>query len=180
MFFPPYRNVSYGTLAAPSFNRDKEASAMFKRILCPIDFDENSLHALRAAARIARREEAKLYVLHVVPPVDPIVISAPFISQRSEENALSELRRIAQDELTGVDYELLARSGYPADEIVAAEAATDANLVIMATHGRTGVSHLLLGSVAEKVVRQSSCPVLIVPKKRPRQATAEEIEPPAA
>ncbi|HJU10091.1 MAG TPA: universal stress protein [Candidatus Binataceae bacterium] len=153
---------------------------MFKRILSPIDFDDNSLDALRTAAEIARRENAKLYVLHVAPLADPIVISAPFISQRAEENARTQLQKIAKEELSGVDYELLARLGHPADEIVAAEADIDADLVIMATHGRTGFSHLLIGSVAEKVVRESACPVLIVRKKKPRPVSVEDMKRPAA
>jgi nucleotide-binding universal stress UspA family protein len=95
---------------------------VFKRILCPIDFDDNSLNALRTAVRIAQQEQAKLYVLHVAQLAEPTVISAPFISQRTEENARTELREITKDELTGVDYELLVRLGHPATEIVAAEA----------------------------------------------------------
>ena len=130
---------------------------MFSRILCPIDFDGNSLEALRMARGIAEQNKATLYVLHVVPPNDPMVVSAPMIAEQRENHARAELLRISQTELLGIDHETLLRSGHPAKEIIAAEAAMNAELVVMATHGRTGISHLVLGSVAEKVVRESSC-----------------------
>jgi len=153
---------------------------MFTRILCPIDFDHNSLSAVRMAGRMAQREQAKLYLLHVVPRTDPMVISAPFISQRTEKRAGEELRNIAQHELAGVEHELLVRFGHPAAEILAAEADVDADLVVMATHGRGGVAHMLLGSVAEKVVRESSCPVLVVRMKPAHRAAVAEPKRPAA
>jgi nucleotide-binding universal stress UspA family protein len=112
--------------------------AMFNRILCPIDFDGNSTDALRMARRIAEEQEALLYVLHVVQPGDPTVVSAPLISQRVERDARAELEKIEKKELAGVKYQTLLRFGHPAKEIVAAEAETKAELVVMATHGRTG------------------------------------------
>lgn len=153
---------------------------MFKRILCPIDFDGNSLDALRMARRLAAQNEAKLCVLHVVPPNDPMVVSAPMIMEQRENQARAELLRISKTELCGVDHETLLRFGHPAKEIIAGEAATNAELVVMATHGRTGVSHLILGSVAEKVVRESSCPVLTVRMKAAHESVEEELKQPAA
>ncbi len=110
--------------------------SIFNRILCPIDFDGNSLDALRLARRIAEREKATLYVLHVVPPQDPLVMSAQAITQRDEEYARRELQKVSNVELTGVDHEVL---------------------------------HFILGSVAEKVVRESACPVLTVRMKTNHQ-----------
>lgn len=153
---------------------------MFNRILCPIDFDGNSLDALRMARRLAEHSRAKLHILHVVPPSDPMVVSAPLIAGQRENYARGELLRISKTELTGIDYETLLRFGHPAKEIIAAEAAMNAELVVMATHGRTGVSHLLLGSVAEKVVRESSCPVLTVRMKAAHAPVEEELKRPAA
>ena len=143
--------------------------SIFNRILCPIDFDGNSLDALRLARRIAERDKATLYVLHVVPPQDPLVMSAQAITQRDEEYARRELQKVSNVELTGVDHEVLLRFGHPATEIVAAETEAKAELLVMATHGRTGVSHFILGSVAEKVVRESACPVLTVRMKTNHQ-----------
>jgi universal stress protein A len=136
--------------------------SIFNRILCPIDFDGNSLDALRLARRIAEQDKATLYLLHVIPPQDPLVVSAPAITRRDEEYARTELQRVSNAELTGVDHEVLLRFGHPAEQIVAAERETKAELLVMATHGRTGVSHFIMGSVAEKVVRESACPVLTV------------------
>jgi len=143
--------------------------SIFNRILCPIDFDGNSLDALRLARRIAERDKATLYVLHVVPPQDPLVMSAPAITQRDEEHARTELQKVSNAELKGVDHEVLPRFGHPAEEIVAAESETKAELLVMATHGRTGMSHFIMGSVAEKVVRESACPVLTVRMKTNHQ-----------
>jgi universal stress protein A len=143
--------------------------SIFNRILCPIDFDGNSLDALRLARQIAERDKATLYVLHVVPPQDPLVMSAPAITQRDEEHARTELQKVSNAEMKGVDHEVLLRFGHPAEEIVAAETETKADLLVMATHGRTGMSHFILGSVAEKVVRESACPVLTVRMKATHQ-----------
>ena len=143
--------------------------SIFNRILCPIDFDGNSLDALRLARRIAERDNATLYLLHVVPPQDPLVMSAPAITQRDEEHARTELQKVSNAELKGGDHEVLLRFGHPAEEIVAAGSETKAELLVMATHGRTGVSHFIMGSVAERVVRESACPVLTVRMKTNHQ-----------
>jgi universal stress protein A len=143
--------------------------SIFNRILCPIDFDGNSLDALRLARRIAERDKAALYVLHVIPPQDPLVVSGQAITRRDEEYARRELQKVSNAELTGVDHEELLRFGHPAEEIVAAESETKAELLVMATHGRTGVSHFIMGSVAERVVRESACPVLTVRMKTNHQ-----------
>jgi universal stress protein A len=138
---------------------------MFTRILCPADFDDNSLNALRMAVRLAQQSKARLYVLHVLKLRDPTVISAPLLAEEAERLARSALARLSESELAGVDHETLLRSGHPAQEIIAAETEIGAELVVMGTHGRTGVPHLFLGSVAEKVVRESTCPVLTVRMK---------------
>jgi len=135
---------------------------MFERILCPIDFDGNSLEALRLARRLALRDEGKLYLLHVVPPTDPLVVSAPRLAQHNEQESRVKLKTVAAAELVGVPHETLMRFGHPADEVVEAAKEVKADLIVMATHGRHGISHFVLGSVAEKVVRESSCPVLTV------------------
>jgi universal stress protein A len=153
---------------------------MFNRILCPVDFDGNSLDALRMARRLAEQNKARLYALHVVPLTDPAVVSAPLFAEQAAQLSQAELTRISNTELTGIEHEMLLRFGHPAKEIIAAEADTNAELVVMATHGRTGVSHLILGSVAERVVRESSCPVLTVRVKAVQASAGEELKRPAA
>jgi universal stress protein A len=125
-----------------------------------MDFDHNSVAALRIARRLSQENLAKLYVIQVVPPVAPLAISAPAIAHRSEEQSRTHLAEIERDELAAVDHETALRFGHPAEEVIAAAAEFKTEVIVMATHGRTGVSHLLLGSVAEKVVREAPCLVI--------------------
>ena len=136
--------------------------ALFQKILCPVDFDDSALKAVRFARRLAQREEGMVYLLHVVVPTDPLVVSAPLIARRNETDSRTLLKQIVEAELTGIQHEVLLRQGSPADETVRAANDIKADLIVMATHARHGLAHLVLGSVTEKVVRESSCPVLTV------------------
>lgn len=131
----------------------------FRKILCPVDFDDNSMVALDFACKLAVENDAKLYVLHAVfAGVDfPLEQYGPV----SEELSRTKLDNVASEHLYGrVQYELLVRRGKPAEIIIKVADEVDVDLVVMATHGRTAIAHLLLGSVAEKVVRESPRPVL--------------------
>lgn len=132
------------------------------RILCPIDFDVNSLAALDRACDLVRENGGKLYVLHVIPPPSPFVISAPLLLERVGHFARIQLDEIARESLGEVDHDLLLRAGRPAEEILAAANEFETHMVVMATHGRTGVSRFFLGSIAETVIRESPCPVLTI------------------
>ena len=135
---------------------------IFERILCPIDFDDNSMAALRLAARLAERDRATLYLMHVIRVVEEATVAAPTIFEQDEGTTQAELQKIVQNQLRGISHTLVMRYGNPAEQIIAAEGELAADLVVMATHGRTGISHLFFGSVAERVVRESVCPVLTV------------------
>jgi universal stress protein A len=145
---------------------------IFHRILCPIDFDDNSLSALRLGAQLAERDQAALYLMHVIRVVEEATAAAPAIFERDERATRTELQNIAESQLRGIDHQVLLRYGNPAEQIIAAESELGAELVVMATHGRTGISHLFFGSVAEKVVRESVCPVLIVRMSVPQPKQA--------
>ena len=120
------------------------------QILFPTDYSEVSAAAGRAAAELARHFKARLHVVHVVPPVtDP----GP---AESLPSAVADLGR-------GLDVVSSVVHGRPAREIVAYAARHGIGMIVMGTHGRTGVSRALLGSVAESVVRRAGCPVLTVP-----------------
>jgi len=136
--------------------------ALFEKVLCPVDFDDNSLKAVRLARRIAQRDEGKVLLLHVVVPTDPLVISAPLVGRRNEADAQALLKRLVDQELVGVAHETLVAHGPPADETVRIAGEVKADLIVMATHARHGLAHVVLGSVAEKVVREARCPVLTV------------------
>ena len=136
----------------------------FRRILCPVDFDDNSMQALDTAANLARESDGTVYLLHVVPMIIaptgmPVYVD---LYRGQEEAARSKLLDIAHKRLAGVKYELLLHTGEPAGTILNAEKKTDADVVVMATHGRRGFKRFFLGSIAELVLRESVCPVLTV------------------
>jgi nucleotide-binding universal stress UspA family protein len=143
----------------------------FRRILCPIDFSETSIRALTYATAFASWYEAQLDVLHVVPAFDSGLV--PAMSDRFEDGrpypvsydeVISEITRaISAAGATGVNLKALAQEGRAHETIVSRAQAQPADLLVMGTHGRSGFTRLLLGSVTEKVLRTAPCPVLTVP-----------------
>ena len=139
--------------------------ATFKSILVPTDFSNHASHALQIAVGLVRDFGASITLLHVweIPaytysefayaPVD-LLTPVETAARLQLDDALAELRK----QVPGAT-SILGR-GYPAEEILLASAQAGADLIVMGTHGRRGLSHLLLGSVAERVVRTSSIPVL--------------------
>jgi len=137
---------------------------LFKKILCPVDFDDNSIAALDYACDLALESDATLYVMNVVflplatPgfPLEP----RPVVSEEPSKRALENL---AHERLQGkVRYELLTRIGNPAELINQTAEELDVDVIVMATHGRTGVGRFFLGSVAEHLVRGAKRPVLTI------------------
>ena len=138
-----------------------------KKILVPIDFSDYSKNALKYAAQFAKQFSAKIYLIYVV---EPMIYPADFsmgqvaipstdidLHSRAEE----ELKKLSKDIVNGGSkVEVLIKTGKPFVEIIESAAANDIDLIIIATHGHTGVEHLLFGSTAEKVVRKAPCPVL--------------------
>lgn len=146
-------------------------AGLFSKILCPVDFDDNSLAALDMACKLAEQNDVPLCVMHVVP--FPIAASeiGPLPSESLpewERGALVKLEKIAQERIPKtLKCDILSRSGQPVEVIVGSETELGADLVVMATHGRnrSAVGHFFMGSVAERVVRESICPVLVVPPR---------------
>jgi len=136
----------------------------YQRILCPIDFDDNSLAALDTAADLARHADGTIYVLHVVPMIVPPTAMPVYVDiyKSQEETAWGRLKEIARTNLAGIKYELMVRMGEPASSIIKTQKKVDAGLIVMATHARRGFSRFFLGSVAEVVLREASCPVLTI------------------
>jgi universal stress protein A len=146
-----------------------------KRILAPTDFSEPSAQAMATAIGFARAFGATIELLHVAveatytlpPPVD--VATVPIDMARvMEQVGVSLSEQEAQVRAADVPTESTILIGRPDSEIVAHADKTHADLIVMGTHGRTRLSHVLLGSVAERVVQHAHCPVLIVPWQRPR------------
>lgn len=136
----------------------------FRKILCPLDFEENSMLALDTAADLARGNDGTVLVMHVVPMVVPPTGMPVYVDlyRGQEDTARQQLEAVARKRLVGIKHELLTNVGEPAGVILQFAAKSGADLIVMATHGRRGFSRFFLGSIAELVVRESPCPVLTV------------------
>ena len=146
-----------------------------RSILLPTDFSECARHAVPMAAQLARLVGARVLCLHVVEPVVPAVgwtpIAEPLpvadVGERLEDSASRELPRFARcEEFEGLDVEDLITRGEAAAEIVRVASERRADLIVISSHGRTGLGRILFGSTAESVVRHAPCPVLVV---KPRE-----------
>jgi nucleotide-binding universal stress UspA family protein len=144
-------------------------TADWKRILCPIDFSDASRAALEQAAELAKRYGAKVALFHAYPvpgytfPDGSFVASSKMLEELSEQarRHLLEWKEIAE-KMGIAQVEIGTAIGEPAHEILAFAKAQNADLLVLGTHGRTGIQHALMGSVAERVVRRATCPVLTV------------------
>jgi nucleotide-binding universal stress UspA family protein len=166
----------------------------FRHVLVPTDLSEPGNHAVRYAVEEATLHHAKVTLLHVLPPdtrtdvyyvtgapasgphagFDPVAggsLGVPLSRQPTvvrddeTEGALTQLRDLMANAFQGTsDVEIAV--GQPADTIVRVAQERNADLIVMSTHGRTGLQHVLLGSVAEKVVRLAPCAVMTVKYKR--------------
>jgi len=136
----------------------------FRRILCPIDFDDNSMAALDVAVRMANDSGGTILLAHVVPMIIPPTGMPVYVDmyKGQEDAAREKLREIAERRLHKVGYELVVNMGEPAGSILRLASRYASDLIVMATHGRRGFSRVLLGSVAEMVLREAPCPVLCV------------------
>jgi nucleotide-binding universal stress UspA family protein len=139
-----------------------------KKILAPTDFSGQSLAGVRYAMNLRLQFGSSLILLHVIEPTPPMAgIESLVLAQSDSEVgawALKELAKLARRE-AGDEKQVasLVRMGKPFHEITIEAAENNADLIVLTTHGYTGVEHLLLGSTAERVVRHAPCPVLTVP-----------------
>jgi nucleotide-binding universal stress UspA family protein len=143
-----------------------------KKILCCIDFSENCEPARRIALAYAKTLGAHLAILNVINTRvlrHPALVDLPVYEealQSVEENARIALDAVAAECRKEVaEVSVNSRTGIPASEIVLFADEEGVDLIVMGTHGRTGFSHLLVGSTAETVVRTAHCPVLTVRSK---------------
>ena len=142
------------------------ATPQFKRILVPIDFSQHSMKAFQHALGLARHFGSELILVHIVEqiiyPGDwmyPPLAMSDFATEKRDEIA-TKLNALTQD--SGVKTESIVRLGRAWQEIAELAKERKADLVVVATHGYTGLRHVLLGSVAEKIVRHAPCLVLTV------------------
>jgi nucleotide-binding universal stress UspA family protein len=142
-----------------------------KHILCPVDFSDYSSHSLAHAAALARWYGASLTVLHVwpltppPPPYDELASATLLMLPEQREASLTRVRALV-DTLgePHVKAEARLEEGSPAQVIVDVARRTHAGLLVLGTHGRSGFDRLVLGSVTEKILHRSPCPVLTVPR----------------
>jgi nucleotide-binding universal stress UspA family protein len=133
-----------------------------RKVLCPIAFEENSMVALNVAKKIAANQGATLVLTHVAPVVMVPMEWTLEPYKAAAEDAQERLQKIAEQLGADVKCEIIVRVGDPPQGIIGVAVSTKADLIVMATHGRTGISHFVLGSVAERVVREAPCPVLTI------------------
>lgn len=141
----------------------------FEKILTAIDFSESSDFAFEYALTLARQFQAELTVMHVInEPVDLRGFYVPHISfeqleKEIEEGAEKMMEKFCQTKMKDFTrYTTAVVAGIPYEEILRKSEETGASLIVLGTHGRTGIDHLIFGSTAERVVRSAACPVLTI------------------
>jgi len=151
--------------------REAAMKISIKKVLCPVDFSESSDHAMQYALALAEAYEAELQLLHVVEvpaaavaggPMGPPVLSLDNLEefQASCREHLASVAGKVSEQYKNVTHHLA--NGVPFLGIVQSAKAENVDLIVVGTHGRTGLAHALIGSVAEKLVRKAPCPVLTV------------------
>lgn len=144
------------------------------KILCPTDFSDLSLQALKYARAFAATFDAQIHCLHVVdeaylhwnamgPEGAPMIPAVEDLTSYAENH----MRQFADEHLIGLKYAPVTKvvSGRPSDVIVQYALENTVDLIIIATHGRGGIAHAVLGSTVDKVTRKAGCPVLVVREK---------------
>ena len=136
-------------------------------VLHPTDFSTHSQYAFRLACALARDYGARLVVMHAVPPGTTEFLALSELGTQEKggsirQSLLSHLQKIEPPD-PNVRVEHRLENGDPTREVLRVAQEVHADLIVLGTHGRTGLSRLLMGSVAEQVVRYAECPVLVVP-----------------
>jgi nucleotide-binding universal stress UspA family protein len=152
-----------------------------KKILAPIDFSEISIEAMRAAMELAKGIGAEVHLAHIIAPHHhfiplPLATNAEQSRELVREAAMleqaeEELKRIKKDEFgDSKNVVTFAEVGHPVQKLLDYAKRNEIDLIMLATHGRTGAEHLVIGSVAEKLVRYAPCSVLVYRRRKPTTA----------
>jgi nucleotide-binding universal stress UspA family protein len=153
-----------------STSRADKQQRLIRTILVPVDFSDCSLSGLRYAVRFAKEVRGRIIVLHVTD-LGPVMMTTgygeynlPTYMQAARRRCDDEMRNfLKRVNFAGVRVDRLLVAGYCPAAIYEAAAKQDVDLIIISTHGRTGLGRALIGSVAEGTVRHAACPVLVVP-----------------
>lgn len=178
----PARRASIAAKRKSDTSEEQAAAELdrfdLKSILVPIDFSADSRKALRYAAAFARQFNAKITLLHVVIPIPASTeypygpVAMQFQDESTVRTIKDQLLTLGRKEAGDRMSQAVVRCGPAFDEISRAAKELHIDLIVLSTHGYTGLSHILLGSTAERVVRHAPCPVLIV-RERGREFVRE-------
>jgi len=147
----------------------------YKKVLFCTDFSENADYAFDYAYGIAKRDEGLLYILHVIPENPHQAYAENYISKEDLKRIQKSIEEYLDDNYSeryvkkienGVKFEIITKSGREDDEIIKFAKQEKVDIIVMGTHGRTGIEHVFFGSVAEKVLRHSPFPIFIIPCKK--------------
>lgn len=141
-----------------------------KNIIVPTDFSKLSITAFEYAKDIAEKMDATIHLMYVLEKTPPFLaisslnVSEEEVMRSMEERAQKELKEISHDmdEDSSIKIIEILRKGIDYEEIIKYSKEINCDMIVIATHGRTGILHTLLGSVAEKVIRYAQCPVLVI------------------
>ena len=144
---------------------------MFNKIVCPIDFSEFTNEIVDYAVSIAKKFNAELHLFHVIPNLNYFTPYESFLTPENlvaiEKNISTEVDRDFDKIIKKIDISVkkIVKTGVTFVEIIDYVKTEAIDLIVMGTHGRSGIEHILIGSVAEKVVRKAPCPVLTIRPK---------------
>jgi universal stress protein A len=143
-----------------------------KRILCPTDFSDASFEGLKVANQLADHFSSELILVHVVSPIPvyaganaPPVFHIPDLMKNMKDSAKNLLKEVLREKIPeNIETRIQVRQGKPADQIADSANTLKADLIVMATRGESRWKRFISGSVTERVVRLSNCPVLTIPE----------------
>jgi len=146
----------------------------YKKVLFCTDFSENADYAFGFAYGIAKRDEGLLYILHIIPYSSNQAYAESFITTED----LKKIQKAVEEDIAnnyneryekkiedGIAYEIVTKSGREDEEILTFAKQENVDIIVMGTHGKTGIEHVFFGSVAEKVLRHSPFPVFVIPDR---------------
>ena len=146
----------------------------YKKVLFCTDFSDNADYAFDFAYGIAKRDQGILYILHVIPYNPHQAYAESFITTED----LEKIQKAVEEDIAnnyneryekkiedGIAYEFVTKSGREDEEILTFAKQENVDIIVMGTHGKTGIEHVFFGSVAEKVLRHSPFPVFVIPDR---------------
>jgi nucleotide-binding universal stress UspA family protein len=149
-------------MTSPALQPELQPQVSFKNILLATDFSAASEKAFAYAVAVARRHGSKITLAHVIPPDSVSLLPAPSAERQRDEEERQLEGLASRSELNQIPHEAILRAGSVGSVLSSVILEQEIDLVILATHGRSGLKKLVLGSVAEEVLRRAQCPVLTV------------------